>query len=221
MSAPDDEAPRSISEDLVPAVDELVKAVLGVGVAITRSVARAADPTEPGSPLAGGSVEQIVRNGVAAITDLVLMTTNGVRNRQGARPAGTAGSSAAGSAGAGSAANGTAPGGHSRSGRPAVQAGTMLRMPLFIENPTGEPTGPLTFAVGSTRGPAASGGVGLEFDHIHCEPATLEIAGHDFEKLTVFVRTSATTPLGTHSVSVGVPGTVFQTTVEFDVVEPQ
>lgn len=203
MTEPADQTPRGVSDDLIPAVDELVRAILDVGVAITHSVARAADPALPAGQVAAGSVEQIVRNGTAAIAGVVRMTADGVRAGRAGRPT-----------------NGTGAEPGSGSYRPTVSAGGVLRMPLLIENPTNEPTEPLVFAAVSTIGPAESGGGGLPFDQIRCEPTTLQIAGRDFEKLTVFVQTTADSAVGRHQVQVGVPGTAFDTTVTFDVVTP-
>jgi hypothetical protein len=202
MTEPADQTPRSVSEDLIPAVDELVRAILDVGVAITHSVARAADPALPASQAATGSVEQIIRNGTAAIAGVVRMTTDGVRAGRAAQP--TNGASAAGSS----------------TYRPTVTAGSELRMPLLIENPAADSTGPLVFAAISTVGPGGPDGSGLPAEQVRCEPETLQISGRDFEKLTVFVRTTPQTAIGEHRVQVGVPGTVFDTTVAFDVVAP-
>jgi hypothetical protein len=184
---------------LIPAVSELVDAVLGLAVTITRSAARATDSsTHSGETTASaGAVDEIVRNGAAAIAGIVRMATGGIsgkRNEQSTQSAGAA----------------YAP------PFPTVQAGGTLRMPLMIENPSPESTGPLEFTALSVTGPSSSGG--LESAQIRCVPHPLVIAARDFEKLTVLIDTTVDTPRGRHRVSVGAEGTPFATVVEFDVV---
>jgi hypothetical protein len=195
------EKPRTPGDEpdlLIPAVSELVDAVLGLAVTITRSAARATDSRAHSgeNTASAGAVDEIVRNGAAAIAGIVRMATGGIsgkRNEQSAHPAGA-----------------YAP------PFPMVQAGGTLRMPLVIENPSPESTGPLEFTALSVTGP--EGSEGLEPAQIRCVPRPLVIAARDFEKLTVLIDTTVDTPQGRHRVSVGAEGTPFATVVEFDVV---
>jgi hypothetical protein len=93
-------------------------------------------------------------------------------------------------------------------------------MPLFIENPAAEPTGPLIFGVLATVCVEPDAGRPIQPIQVRCTPDVLEIDGRDFEKLTVFVDTARATTPGRHRVEIGVAGTPFVTTVEFDVLPP-
>ncbi len=194
--------PSAADEDpgfLIPAVSELVEAVLGLAVTISRSAARATDGHTPssGNAAADGAINEIVRNGAAAIAGVIRMATDGIsgkRTGQSAQP----------------------PGATYPPPFPTVQAGGTLRMPLVIENPSPESTGPLEFTPLSVTGPDGSGA--LRPAQIRCVPRPLVIAGRDFEKLTVLIDTAVDTPLGRHRVSVGAEHTPFATVVEFDVV---
>jgi hypothetical protein len=198
MSEKSATAANEEADGLVPAVGELVDAVLGLGVTITRSVARAADGRERvgAGSVPASAVEEIVRNGAAAIAGIVRMAAGGIsgsRTQHSEPPAGAA-----------------------QAPFPTVSAGGTLRMPLFIENPSPEPTGELEFVALSAVGP--DGSEGLTSARIRCIPHPLVIGARDFEKLTVLVDTMADTPRGRHRLSVGAEGTPFATVVEFDVV---
>jgi hypothetical protein len=101
--------------------------------------------------------------------------------------------------------------------RSGVRAGAALRVPLFIESPSSEPTGSLPL-----RPPGGGAARPRSPEHrptpVRCSPETLDIGARDSEKVTVFVDTAPTTPLGRHLVRVGVPATALVTTIELDVL---
>jgi hypothetical protein len=103
---------------------------------------------------------------------------------------------------------------------PAVRAGDTLRVPLFIENPSPEPTGSLQFGPFESVPPSPAA-PSISLAQVRCSPESLDIGPRDFEKVTVFVDTAPTTALGRHLVRVGVPGTAFVTSIEFDVLPPR
>ncbi len=207
-STPDPEPPSrpetdsSIFNEVVPDLVDLVNRILGVGAAVTRTIARAAEPNGLGS--GNSPLDEIVRNSASAVTSLVRMTVDGLRAST--RPPAAPGS--------------PTPPAPSPPARPRVRAGDTLRLPLFIENPSAEPTGPLAFRALEAAAVAGPGGSTLALGQVRCEPDPLEIAARDFEKLTIFVDTAPSTPAGAHRVQVGVPGTAFVTSVEFDVLPP-
>ena len=191
--------PSEDPDGLVSAVGELVDAVLGLGVTIARSTARAADGRgrSDGESAPASAVDEIVRNSAAAIAGIVRIAAGGI------------GGSRTGPAERSAGAANAPP-------FPTVQAGGTLRVPLVIENPSPEPTGPLEFAALSAIGP--DGSDRLEPLQIRCVPHPLMIAARDFEKLTVLIDTTADTARGRHRLSVGAEGTPFATVIEFDVV---
>jgi hypothetical protein len=203
---PAEERPHSFSDasapdEFVPEVAELLNQVLGLGAAVTRTVARATDPRQRGT--GSGPLDEIVRNGASALANLVRLTVESLRVRT-QPPAGTPGQE---------------PGDQRPASRPGVRAGDTLRMPLFIENPSNGATGLMHFGAIDVVSPEGTGRP-LGIAQVRCDPEILKIAARDFEKLTVFVDTDPTTVPGHHRVRVGVPDTAFITTVEFDVVTP-
>ena len=192
-------SPGDDSDALVPAVSELVDAVLRLAVTVTRSAARATDGRAHvgNGTVPAGAIDEIVRNSTAAIAGIVRMAAGGISGTHTERAEQ-------------SADNAYAP------PFPTVQAGGTLRLPLVIENPSPESTGPLDFTALSIIGP--DGSQGLELAQIRCIPYPLVIAGRDFEKLTVLIDTTVNTAQGRHRISVGADGTPFATVVEFDVV---
>jgi hypothetical protein len=203
-STPDPELPSrpatdsSIFNEVVPDLVDLVNRILGVGAAVSRTIARAAELNGLGS--GNSPLDEIVRNGASALISVVRMSVDGLRAST--LPPATPG----------------APPTPAPSARPRVRAGDTLRLPLFIENPSSEPTGPLVFRALEAAAGVGEGAPTLALSQVRCEPDPLEIAARDFEKLTIFVDTAPSTPGGSHRVQVGVPGTTFVTSVEFDVL---
>lgn len=184
---------------LVPEVTDLLNKALGLGAAVTRTLAQTAAPGHDGA--GAGPLDEIVRNGAGALANLARLTVESLRASTG--PPVTSSQVAADPRPASS---------------PGVRAGDTLRMPLFIENPSTEPTGPLRFGALEAASLGSAGDRALELSAVRCAPETLEIGARDFEKLTVFVDTNASTPVGRHRVQIGVPETAFATTVEFEVL---
>ena len=188
----------SVLDEFVPQVADLLNRFLSLGAAMTRTMVRASAPGEGGA--GDGALDEVVRNGSTAVANLVRMTIDSLRASTQAPV--TPGQAAADPRSA---------------GRPAVRAGDTLRMPLFIENPSAEPSGPLRFGALDADSPAGTGRP-LVPAQVRCNPETLEIGARDFEKLTVFVDTEPATTPGRHRVRLGVPETAFVTTIEFDVL---
>jgi hypothetical protein len=198
---PTDETPSALDE-LVPEFVEVFNKLVGLGAALTRTMAQAAAPESGGT--GNGAIDEMVRNGATALANIVRLTVDSLRATT--QPPAAPGQKVS----EGRAAP-----------RPQVHAGDTLRMPLFIENPSAGPTGPLQFGALDAVFPDSTGGRPLGLDQVRCAPKILEIGARDFEKLTVFVNTEPTTPIGRHRVQLGVPGTTFVTTIEFDVIAKQ
>jgi len=199
--SPDDSAQgdASLLGEFVPDLTDLLEKLLGVGAALTRTVAQAA---EPGRATTGsGPLDEMVRNGASALANLVRLTVDSLRaSTQAPAPPGQ-----------------RAPG-REPTPRPSVRAGDTLRMPLFIENPAPEPTGPLHFAALRARYTDPGDGGSFPLSRVRCSPKVLEIDARDFEKVTVFVDTTPKTRAGRLEVEVGVADTAFVTTVELDIL---
>jgi hypothetical protein len=194
---PDGLFDASALDEFVPEIAGLLNNMLGLGAAMTRTLARAADPAQLGRD--SGPLDEMVRNGVSTLANLVRLTIDSLQASTQPRVMSRTVTS------------------NPRAAKPGVQAGDTLRMPLFIENPSAEPTGPLRFGALEAV-PPVPGTPAIAHTQVRCSPETLDIGARDFEKLTVFVDTELTTPLGRHLVRVGVPGTAFVTTIEFDVL---
>lgn len=195
----DDTSPEgpSILGEFVPELADVFERLLGLGAAMARTVAQATDPS---SGSGSGPIDEIVRSGAGVVANLVRLTVGSLR----------ASTVAPSPPGHPAAQRGAAP-------LPVVRAGDTLRMPLFIENPSPEPTGPLRFQALGVTCLDPEGGLPLSLAQVRCNPDALHIDGKDFEKLTVYVDTDPATTSGRHRVQIGVPDSAFVTTVEFEV----
>lgn len=195
---PSDKSPSDLDE-FVPELVEVFNKLVGLGAALTRTMARAVGPESGGT--GNGALDEMVRNGATALANIVRLTVDSLRATT--QPPVVPGQTAS----------------HRPADlRPEVHAGDTLRMPLFIENPSADPTGPLPFTALDAESPESAGGCPLKLAQVRCDPKILEIGARDFEKLTIFVDTEPTTLIGRHRIQIGVPGTAFVTTVEFDVL---
>jgi hypothetical protein len=101
---------------------------------------------------------------------------------------------------------------------PAVHAGSTLRIPLSIENPTDVEMLAMTFSCRELIYEGNSAGTPLTAAAVVFEPVALTIAPHDFEKLTVFVATTEGTATGTYLATIVVEGGTFESSLRFEVV---
>lgn len=209
----------SLLDDIGPEIADVLDKIVQVGAAVTGTLARAGQ-AEAGSG-GEGPLDELVRNGATAVAAIVRMTVESLRDGTGlgTRAGGGSGAGAgAATGGRGPAAPGGGPGAATRPSRPAVYPGDTLRVPLFIENPSDDDTGPLTFTVLEATSPPSADGDPIEQGRVRCIPGTLSIAAHDFEKLTVLVETTPTTRTGPHRLKIGVADTPFVTTIDLDVL---
>lgn len=183
------------AEDLTRSVTELVGAVFNVGAAMAKTVAQATAGdrplTDPKSPQ--GPLNLIIHYGLTAASNIV-------RTVASSDPITSAGATARPPAATG----------------PSVIAGSTLRMPLSIENTGASPMESLEFHCSKIEVLQAADGQRLGVSNVRISPAKLSIAPRDFEKLTVFVDTTAMSAPGTYRAVIGA-GT-FETGVEFRVL---
>jgi len=207
-SKPDDgQTVSQAAEELTKSVTDLVTAVFGVGASLARSVAQATAGGRPvPPPSAQGPLNEAVHYGVSTLTNVLRLVVapvqSAVRSAQAAPTAGT-----------------SAPAAAATTSRPTVAAGSTLRVPLSIENPGPQSTGPLDLQCLRVDAQSATSGQRIGVSNVRLEPQVLTIAPRDFEKLTVFVDTPPTTAPGTYLAVVGTA--TFQTAVEFDVTPPR
>ena len=157
-------------------------------------------------PSSQGPLNEAVHYGVSTLTNVLRLVVAPVQ-------------SAVRSTQTGQASGTSAPAAAATTGRPTVAAGSTLRVPLSIENPGPQSTGPLDLQCLRVDAQSATGGERLGAANVRLEPRVLTIAPRDFEKLTVFVDTPSTTAPGIYLAVVGTA--TFQTAVEFEVTPPR
>ncbi len=100
---------------------------------------------------------------------------------------------------------------------PAIVAGTTLRVPLSVDNPSAEPMEGLTPALTEL---VCSGESSADDWSVTFEPSSLTVEPYDFEKLVVRVKPPETAPLGPASVTFSLGPDAAPVTLRFDVVTP-
>jgi hypothetical protein len=108
----------------------------------------------------------------------------------------------------------------SGAGRPRLTRGSVLRLPLLVENTGPTPTTELSFAATDVTRVAGEDGESIGADQVTFTPPTLVIGQRDFEKLTVRIRTTNATAPGIYRATVTGGGDWFSTVIEFEVTEP-
>src|SRR5215207_2644434 len=118
-----DQTVGQAAEELTRSLTDLVGATFGVGAAVAKSVAQATSPGRPVPNLtpSQGPLSEIVHYGVFTLTNILRLVVAPAQSVRAAAPP------------AGAAASGA-----TASGRPAVSAGSTLRVPLSIENPSAQ-----------------------------------------------------------------------------------
>lgn len=183
-------------DELASHITNVVNATVGVGTTAVRAIARMA---VPGPDAPAPQVGDLVRYGVGAAESVLGLVLDGVRTAAGV-PLPTRGTS-------GGAAS---PG---RTDLPRIHAGSVLRLPLLVENRGDLPMADIRFACTRTEPAGALGADDIAFD-----PPVLTVAPRDFEKVTVRVRTGADTPPARYRIELAGGDGAFHTTVAFDVV---
>lgn len=180
----------------------VVNAALDLGVTLTRAVAtvtaRGAPVPEPSPDR--GQIPDMIHYGLATASSLIRIVLPGAAPAPSVRPAPT-----------------------NTPARPVpnsarVHRGSVLRIPLAIENPGPAPMLDLRFVCVELNASRLEDGKPLSIDAVRFEPASLTVQPNDFEKLTVYVMTSADTAQTTYSMVIGVADSDFQLTVQFEVV---
>jgi hypothetical protein len=189
------------TDEIVDGVAEVVNATLDLVGDIARSTADATSrdkvidrPPEDAAPL-----DVIVHYGLVTVSNVIDMLGSAAgtavrpsreRRRAAAHPAG--------------------------GGTPRVQAGSTLRVPLSIENTQSSPM-EITAECVKVDVDGQGAGKPLGCDAVRFEPPSLKVAPRDFEKLTVFVDTSAETAPGRYEALLRLGGEDTQTSVRFQV----
>jgi hypothetical protein len=163
--------------DIATGVIALIDAALGVGTALTKSVAAATANGNPVKepPPGTAPIPVMIHYSLAVVTNIASLVTDAVKGASARRTTSTAGPSD----GAG----------------PRVRAGATLRVPLSIENPSDRPMKGLAPLVRAVRRDGKDASADLPPKTVSFAPATLNVAPRDFEKLTVFVAV----PEGAHA----------------------
>jgi hypothetical protein len=107
----------------------------------------------------------------------------------------------------------------SHPGLPTVHPGSLLRIPLSIENPGVEPMNDMMIYCESLEALVEEDrGQKLDSNAIRFQPETLSIAPKDFEKLTVFVTTHIETTVGDYTAIIKIGSDNFETILKFRVL---
>lgn len=216
-------APGPVSRDdaaeaLVRGMSDVLGAALGVGASVARAVAQAtagSKGVEP--PRSDRSLEAMVHYSLATVTNVLGIVTGAAGLGVRAAPTGSGAADAAGARPATSARNAGETAGADAAPLPTVRAGHALRVPLSIQNPGAEPMrgiAPVCLAL-EARGLGAGrplGAAALRF-----QPASLDVAPRDFEKLTVFVDTEPDTAPGRYEAVIGLGAPGVETRLAFQV----
>lgn len=191
------------SDRLADRLSEVLEAGLGLGASMARGLARATGSTDV-APSAAAPIDDIVTYGTAAASNVVR------------RVAATARPSPPRDSPAGQGADRSPP----ASGGPTVTAGSTLRIPLLVENTSGEPTHDLPFTATSLlRDGCPDDGdcTCLPTTAVQFTPTKLAVGPKDFEKLTVRIATTAETPSGDYRAAIAGGDGWFTTTIAFTV----
>jgi hypothetical protein len=201
-----DNAGADAVKELTESLTHLVGSVFGVGAAVAKSVAEATAGDRPLPSTKGeGPLGEMITYGVAAASNVVRTVVAG------------AGSAAK----AAQEATQKASGSETPPTHPQVHAGGTLRIPLSIENPSDQPLAAMTFVTKEIRHRLDGAGDPLSAAAVRFSPQTLTIGPKDFEKLTVYVDTTATAAPGIYVVRIGVVSGDFETEVGFAVLPAQ
>ena len=191
----------AIEHDLLPQLADVLDAALGVGAALTRTLAQATT-SRALPPVGEAHLQDVARFGATAVGNLLGLVVEGARaGTRVAPPPGRRTDSAAAAATV-----------------PTVTAGSTLRVPLLVENTGATPTTELGFTVAGVVRLDGADVVGMA--QVSFSPETLVVAARDFEKLTVRVRTTQETAPGRYRVTVDGGDGWFTTTITLDVVAP-
>jgi len=186
------------TEAVADRIAELVTTTLETGASVTRSLA-ALTTTRELPPRGDAPLEDIIKFAAAAAGNLVHRAVDAVQTAERMATKVT-----------------PAPGG---SGVPRVGRGSVLRVPLLVENTGPTPTTELGFRATEVVRTAGGDGDDIPVDRITFTPPTLTIAQRDFEKLTVRVHTDESTAPGTYRATIIGGEGWFTTTIEFEVVD--
>ena len=205
-SAPSSDADSAAAQQdpLAERVTGLIEAGLVVGASVARGLARATGG--PAIQPSGAPLDDLVASSTQIAVNLARFATDAGRSAAGAgrTVADTATRAARRSA---QAASDALPDVASSGGRPTVDAGSTLRVPLLVENTSNGPTGEIGFAATVEREGCPDHVDGapctcLPAGAVTFTPPTLVIAPKDFEKLTVRVATTPETPAGDYTVRI-------------------
>ena len=200
---------NEVADDVAKGIAETVGAVFGVGVSIARLVANATAP--PGRTVnvtpGQGPLSEMIQYGVAAFTNVIRIVPSAIGDV----------SRAAG--GATRTAQPRTPSGSDAS-VPTVRAGSTLRVPLSIENPSDQPMREMRFSVLRVASEPSGNGTPLSSSAIRFEPAVISVAPRDFEKLKRF-SSSTPSPIlapGRYDAAIGLADGGFELSLPFEVV---
>jgi hypothetical protein len=201
------------TEQLVKGVTELASATLGVGATFARIAAQATagerpvpPPPQPAAPLTS-----IVHYSAAALVNVVDAVRTGMGEVRAATGPARAATRAA-QARPAPAASSPPP-----AELPTARPDSTLRMPLSIENTSDAPMADLQFVCLALEAEPSREGTALTVASVRFEPASLTVAPHDFEKLTVFVDVPAGTAPGRYLATIGLESGSFHTAFPFAV----
>lgn len=189
---------------------EVVDAGLQLGASLARRLAEVTG--SPEQQESGVPVDDLVRFGAEAAGNVLGLVAAGARTgvNLGARASRAV-----------TPERGTAPRPAQTRTLPMVTRGSILRVPLLVENTGQTPTRSLTFATTSLlRADCADAAdcTCLPADAVSFAPETLVVAAHDFEKLTVRVAVPSDAPPGGYTASITAGNGWFSTTIGFSVV---
>ena len=189
------------SATIASGITGVVNAALSVGAAVARTVAVATSPggntSRPGAASEGPFAE-IVHYSVEAAANFARLVVQGVNSKT--QPASHP-------AGAAPAAT-----------HPTVHAGSTLRIPLSIENPSDVEMAQMTFYCESLTYQGKSSGSPLTAEAFVFQPVPLTIAAHDFEKITIFIATAEQTAPGMYLARIMVQGGSLESSLHFEVL---
>ncbi|HET9051823.1 MAG TPA: hypothetical protein VFO60_08970 [Candidatus Dormibacteraeota bacterium] len=216
--------PQQGVDELAAGVADVLRAAVGVGTAVARTVARTAgaagavpradDAAQLGalvqsSLAAAGSVARVVVYGIGVAARAVAASPP-----DGAAP----GSRRTGDGAASAASSEPAP----LPTAPEVHAGSTLRVPLSVENPDEQPLALEMRCSGAVRLDGAPEGTPVPAlaQAVRFDPATLTVAPRDFEKVTVFVDVPVGAAAGPHRIAITDAAGSFSATLDVRVHAP-
>ena len=211
-------------DELAAGVADVLRAAMGVGTAMARTVARTTGAVAAAAPQGeqGAQLTALVQSTLDAAGGVARVIVRGLGVAARAAAAEARPDAAASAERWPAGGNGATPAEEPPPvpTAPEVHAGSTLRVPLSVENPADSPLDLAMACTGAARLDGGGGATGVPelAAAVRFEPASLSVAPRDFEKLTVYIDVPAGVAAGPHRVAIADADGSFTATLDVRVL---